>query len=70
MKCIAGSVGSAIFLQENKKLLRDRLSSQAHGPESRRIFSARACKLDRQIAGTPTRWVDELPGVLPGRQLD
>lgn len=56
VKYVTGSVGSAIFLQEDKKLLRDRLSRQADGPESRRIFSARACKLDRQIAGIPTRW--------------
>lgn len=53
---VTGPVGSAIFQQEDKKLLRDRLSRQAHDPESRRIFSARACKLDRQIAGTSMRW--------------
>ena len=67
---IAGCVGPAIFQQEDKKLLRDRLSRQAHGPESRRIFSAIAYKLDRQIAGIPTRWGGWLPGVLPGRRLD
>lgn len=56
VKYVTRPVDSAIFQQEDKKLLRDRLSRQAHGPESRRIFSARACKLDHQIAGTPTRW--------------
>lgn len=54
MKCIAGSVGCKIFQQEDKKFLRDGLPRQAHGPENYRVFSARECKLDRQIAGTST----------------